>query len=128
VEEEIHRAISAEMGTRFDPKFFIPYIQLHEFEALAFADVAELTSVVQPISRVSAESLTEHFKSILEEATHPEAINDSYDTCPSRRISSIVPAYRKRVHGPIVTNRIGLEALRAECDHFASWLTKLEAI
>ncbi len=36
--------------------------------------------------------------------------------------------HRKRVHGPIVTKRIGLEVLREKCDHFASWLTRLENI
>ncbi len=116
------------MGESFDPQFFIPYVQLHEFEALAFAGVEELTSVVAPLSRRSAGSIEKKFKTVLDEAGHPEAINDGYETCPSRRITSVVNAYNKRVHGPIITSRIGLDVLREECDHFASWIDRLEEL
>lgn len=128
VELHIANDITATMGGRFDPKLFIPYVQLHEFEALAFAEVNHLTSVVAPLSRNPAETLQRSFKEILEEAGHPEAINDGYETCPSRRIAGLVPAYKKRVHGPIVTRRIGLDVLREKCDHFAYWLARLERI
>jgi hypothetical protein len=128
VEDEIRKEIVHAMGGSFNSKFFIPYIQLHEYEALAFADVEKLTSVAQPLCRYSAERLNSDFTAILEEAGHPEAIDDGYETCPSRRIAGIVPAYRKRVHGPIVTSRIGLDVLRQRCDHFAQWIEKLESI
>ncbi len=48
--------------------------------------------------------------------------------CPSRRITDVVGAYKKRAHGPIVTSRIGLDGLREKCDHFASWLNRIESI
>lgn len=128
VEDAILTDISREMGGNFNPKHFIPYIQLHEFEALAFADVESLVSVVSPLARLPNDVLTDTFGKILKTAGHPEAINDGYDTCPSRRISGIVPAYKKRVHGPIVTERIGLDVLRKRCTHFASWLHRLESI
>jgi hypothetical protein len=128
VEKMIHSAISEAMGARFDPKYFIPYVQLHEFEALAFADVGVLVSVVAPIGTVATERLTQSFNAILDTAGHPEAINDGYETCPSRRISQIVPAYKKRAQGPIVTSRIGIGALRERCTHFGEWLTTLEAL
>ncbi len=116
------------MGGSFNPKFFIPYVQLHEFEALAFADVEKLASVVAPLSRYSSDYLRQRFQDVLKEAGHPEAINDGYETCPSRRIMKVEESYKKRVHGPIVTSRIGLEVLRDKCDHFASWLDRLEKI
>lgn len=128
VEQEIHDDIASAMGGSFNPKFFIPYVQLHEFEALAFADVDALASVTHPISNRTPDRLTEKFTEILDEAGHPEAINDGYETCPSRQITGVVPAYRKRAHGPIVTRRIGMDVLREECDHFASWLERLETI
>lgn len=128
VEAEVASDVAAAMGDAFNPKFFIPYIQLHEFEALAFADVEILASVTQPIASHSVEWLVEHFRAILFEAGNPEAINDSYDTCPSRRIARAVPAYRKRTQSPIVTSRIGLGTLRERCGHFASWLDRLEGI
>ena len=39
VEGMIHADIVTAMGDSFGPKYFIPYVELHEFEALAFADV-----------------------------------------------------------------------------------------
>jgi len=128
VELKIHDDIVLSMGENFDPKFFIPYVQLHEFEALMFADVEQLASVTAPISNRSLEQLAERFSEILDEGGEPEAINDHYETCPSRRILGLVPTYRKRVLGPIVTSRIGLDVLREKCSHFASWLARLEAI
>ena len=107
---------------------FVPYVQLHEFEALAFADVGVLASVLSPIGMNSSERLVEQFRGILTEAGHPEAIDDGYQTCPSRRIATIVPAYKKRSQGPIVTSRIGIETLRNECSHFGDWLTRLEQL
>lgn len=128
VEAEILEDVASAMGGSFHRKYCIPYIQLHEFEALAFADVATLASVASPLGPRSAEILTEKFSEVLTEAGDPEAINDAYETCPSRRITGIVSAYRKRVHGPIVTRRIGLDVLREKCAHFSSWLQRLESI
>ncbi|MFI4860398.1 MAG: DUF4276 family protein, partial [Phycisphaerales bacterium JB063] len=106
-----------------------PYVQLHEFEALAFSDVDVLAEVTAPLATVPlVDRLARHYQEILDVAGHPEAINDSYETCPSRRISSKVPAYRKPVHGVFVTKRIGLAALRTKCTHFATWLAKLESV
>src|SRR5262249_33661843 len=112
----------------FNSKFFIPYIQLHEFEALAFADVDALASVVSPVKTRWVSDLTAELSKIRDHAGNPEAINDSYETCPSRRIAKLVPAYKKRVHGPIVTSRIGMTVLAQQCNHFASWLKRLEQI
>lgn len=128
VEAALLRDITAAMGGSFNPTYFIPYVQLHEFEALTFADVEKLGTVVAPLGNRSVGYFTQKFSEILGEAGHPEAINDHYGTCPSRRITQIVPAYKKRLHGPIVTRRIGLESLREHCAHFASWLERLENI
>jgi hypothetical protein len=128
VESELHADITAGMGGSFDPGFFVPYVQLHEFEALAFADAGVLAAVLAPIGKISPRRLEGLFADILNEAGHPEAINDGYETCPSRRISAIIPAYKKRALGPIVTNRIGIEVLRSRCTHFGEWLTRLESL
>jgi hypothetical protein len=128
VEREILEDITSAMGGSFDPKYFIPYVQLHEFEALAFAGVNHLAAVTAPLGTFSAQYLATQFEKILNDAGHPEAIDDGYETCPSRRIKSCVSAYRKRLHGPIVTRRIGLERLREACDHFAGWVRRLEEV
>jgi hypothetical protein len=128
VEAALLADITAAMGSSFDPKHFIPYVQLHEFEALAFSDVSQLAAIAAALRNQFPDVLAQRFQEILDAAGHPEAINDSYETCPSRRIEGVTPEYRKRVHGPIVTERIGLEALREKCDHFASWIDRLENI
>lgn len=131
VESRLHADIVTAMGGKFNPRYFLPYVQLHEFEALAFADVETLASVLSPISNPgssSMESLTQTFNDILQEAGHPEAINDGYETCPSRRIAGVVPAYKKRAQGPIITSRIGMNVLREKCHHFASWILRMENI
>ena len=128
VEEKILHDVRDSLSSSFNPKLFIPYVQLHEFEALAFADIELLVSVLAPIARDSTETLIAHFKEVLTESGHPEAINDSYENCPSRRITSQVPAYKKRAQGPIVTSRIGIPTLRQKCTHFGNWLSRLENI
>ena len=84
--------------------------------------------MLSPIGGQSSERLVETFSKILRVAGHPEAINDGYETCPSRRIEKIVPAYRKRLQGPIVTRRIGIDVLREQCTHFGEWLAHLERL
>jgi hypothetical protein len=128
VENAVANDIQTMMGVRFDRKYFIPYVQLHEFESLTFADTAKLAAVVAPLSSQSIDTLKMSLDKILQDAGHPEAINDGYETCPSRRIQGIAKAYRKRATGPIVTRRIGLDKLRSECTHFAAWLARLEKI
>lgn len=128
VEKHLKQDISEAMGGRFHPARFIPYIQLHEFEALVFADVAELAAQTVALTSETLESLTDRFQGILDENGHPEAINDGYETCPSRRIAAIAPRYSKPLHGPRVTARIGLQVLRERCEHFGAWLQSLECI
>ncbi len=128
VQAEMLADITAAMGQSFNPKVFLPYVQLHEFEALTFADVEKLASVTAPLQNRAIEQHRKQFEQILAAAGHPEAINDNYDTCPSRRILAVEPGYRKRVHGPIATGRIGLATLREKCQHFAAWLKRLEQL
>lgn len=104
---------------------FIPYIQLHEFEALLLSDPQKLDS-----------QFYEHDKEIArlarmaDEFNSPELIDDGTHTAPSKRIIAEIPEYdgRKVSAGPIVAERIGLPTLRAKCRHFSDWLDKLESL
>ncbi len=102
---------------------FIPYIQLHEFEALIFADPQQLEW-----------EYLEHDKQIgnliriTKQQKNPELINDGPQTAPSRRILAEIPEYHKNTAGIAVVERIGLKVLRAKCRHFASWLRRLERL
>jgi len=120
--------LAAHAGDDFRPDLFIPYVQVHEFEALLFADVAKMAETLASVCHGRQDSLRCQFQAILAEAGRAEAINDNRDTCPSRRIAGLVPAYRKVLYGPIIAGRIGLDALRAACPHFGQWLTRLESL
>lgn len=106
-------------------KRFVPYIQLHEYEALLFADVDKLLGVypdaqhaVVPLRRV-----------VEARQNNPELIDDGPTTAPSKRIAAEIPAYAraKRSAGPLVAAKIGLLTLRERCRHFDGWLQRLEA-
>lgn len=104
---------------------FIPYIQLHEFEALILSDPGELDSQfdnrADGIARLG--TMVSRFPS-------PEHINEGTNTAPSKRIIREVPEYEgsKVSAGPIVVSRIGLPTLRSKCAHFSEWLDKLEGL
>ena len=105
---------------------FIPYFQLHEFEALLFSNVQILDNWVS----ISLTPDLARLKTLLEICNAfetPEHINDSPLTAPSKRLFTIYDqAYQKTLHGSIVASEIGLAAIRRECQHFDAWLTKLE--
>ncbi len=118
-------ALEDALGNDISDPRFIPYIQLHEFEALMLSDPQALDSQfdnrADGIARLV--SMASQFPS-------PEHINDSTDTAPSKRILREIPEYegRKASAGPIVTAKIGLSTLRSQCAHFAQWLDKLESL
>ena len=99
---------------------FIPYIQLHEFEALIFADPQQLDWEYlehdQAIARLTA----------MVADKNPELINDTPETAPSKRILKEIPEYDKVTAGVAVAEKIGLQPLRAKCKHFDEWVSLLE--
>jgi hypothetical protein len=116
--EELEQAFSADIA---DPRF-IPYVQLHEFEALLFVDPRHFGELFDcgdgPLRNLAA----------ISQQTPPELINDNYETAPSRRIIGQIPEYAvsKSTAGPLIAEAIGLQRLRAGCRHFHDWLTRLE--
>jgi len=128
VEQALLDDLAAHAGADFRRELFIPYVQVHEFEAILFAGVTTMATALAEVCRRSADDLNSAFQTILDESGQAEAINDSYDTCPSRRITGLVRAYNKTVHGPIIAGRIGLDTIRAACPHFGQWLGRLEAL
>ena len=99
---------------------FIPYVQVHEFEALLFVqtecfDAWADDQVVQNLTAISAVMV-------------PEAINDHLHTAPSKRIKAVMPGYQKTFHGPLIACDIGLDAMRMSCPHFAGWLQRLDVL
>jgi hypothetical protein len=103
---------------------FIPYLQLHEFEALLLAEPRTLDWAFLDHDAAIA-GLQE-----LAQSTPPELIDDGPETAPSRRIIRVIPEYegRKASAGPLVAEKIGIARLRERCPHFAEWLARLEAL
>lgn len=113
----LHKALAEELNDRR----FIPYLQVHEFEALVlskpevFGDWFE--NVKKQVQNLAADCQT---------FNTPEEINDGQHTHPKARIKKFIPDYDENVDGPVLTAGIGLETIRKACQHFNEWLTILE--
>ncbi len=106
-----------------DPRF-LPFIQLHEFEALLYCDLNELQRRI-----TTSEAGIKALRAEVGE-TEPEDINEGATTAPSKRIIRHLPIYERnkvRVGAPAAAS-IGLTTLRNRCPHFGEWLSKLEAL
>ncbi|NOK21695.1 DUF4276 family protein [Corallococcus carmarthensis] len=99
---------------------FLPYLALHEFEAMLFADPdrCSISFTSDEIAKLQA---------IRASVQSPEEINEHPETAPSKRVLAVSPGYQKTLHGPLAVMDIGLPAIRDACPHFAQWLSKLEA-
>lgn len=103
---------------------FIPHIQPHEFEAILFSDVSRFSE-----TEAAWADHQEALSAIQERFETPEHINDSPETAPSKRLARILkPRYRKRLHGPDLTNRIGLDKIREKCPHFRQWFDRISTL
>jgi hypothetical protein len=112
------------LQTEFAEPRFIPFIQLHEFEALLYCDLGELQRRIAN-SESGIRNLSSEVANI-----EPEEINEGPMTAPSKRIIRHVPIYERskvRVGAPAAA-AIGLSKLRSMCPHFGAWLSRLESL
>ena len=101
-------------------KRFIPYIQMHEFEALLFSD----PEVLAEKTGIDAGQI----RGILGGYDNPEEINDDPAKVPSRRLDALTAGYRKVALSKAVTAAINIQIIRERCPHFNNWLTKFESL
>ena len=106
---------------------FIPYIQLHEFEALVLCDIEGLKdsypNAAKKLTELKDEVNTQYHDNM-------ELVDNSADTAPSKRIIKALKGeyhYDKPKSGTEITNKIGIDTLRTKCQHFNDWLTKIES-
>lgn len=106
---------------------FIPYIQLHEFEALIFTDPQKLRVFFVEDRH---KSCIDEIDAIAMKYNSPEFINEGFDTAPSKRIISYIDEYEssKPVAGPQIVENIGIDNIRQKCKHFDQWIKKLEEL
>ncbi len=106
---------------------FIPYIQLHEFEALVFCGLEHLL-----IDYPDMEKQVTTLQKVIEEYdNNTEKINNNPQTAPSKRIIKEFEKfhnYDKPKSGVSVTSKIGIEGLKNKCLHFKEWMKKLESL
>ena len=102
---------------------FIPYIQLHEFEALILSDPIKLEERFPDY-----QSKVQQLVSLCQSFDSPELINDGEQTAPSKRIIQAIPLYEgaKPSVAPLIAQKIGLKTIRKKCPHFNQWIERLE--
>lgn len=124
LELAILHAVQAQVGKRFNAQAVFPYVQMHEFEGLLFADIAHFNWVHDPLPEADHTALTD----IRSAVASPEDINDSPETAPSKRLHRLFGrSYSKTEHGPLIAETIGLESIRQQCPRFHAWVSRLEA-
>lgn len=117
--------IEAAMADEVAAPRFIPYVQVHEFEALLYADILAAARAL-PLSHPDlGEALINDASDLL-----PEEINEGASTSPSARIARCHPRFRadKAASAVIAMQAVGLEKARARCPHFGRWLAAVEAL
>lgn len=120
VETAVLEDIVRSMGRSFDPRRFVPFVTMHEYEGLLFSNCDTLAAVL------GDPSLAAPLAEIRSRFATPEDINDSSQTAPSKRLEALVPRYEKIVGGVMALLDIGLPKVRAECPHFDQWVRRLE--
>ena len=116
----LEHAMAADI--RFDR--FVPYIQLHEYEAL-------LLSAPHKFADFFLNRGAETVRLANEVAgNNPELIDQGETTAPSKRIIKHIPEYedQKTSAGPQVAEMITLPVIRQSCLHFRLWLEHLEKL
>lgn len=115
-------SVEAAMFVDIGDQRFIPYIQVHEFEALIFSDAKKIDEVI-PASRAGGLLAVERAK-----YSTPEHINEGPLTAPSKRIINACAAYKKVLYGTRITSKIGMAVMMQQCHHFAQWIDKLKTL
>lgn len=104
-----------------DPRF-LPFLILHEFEALLFSK-PESAAYYFPES-----TIVDQMAAIATQYGSPEEINEGPTTHPAHRLQQLAPTYQKTLHGPLLAMEMGLAAIRGVCPHFDRWLTQIEQL
>ena len=97
---------------------FIPYIQMHEFEALLFSSNKGFQTYF-----TEEESKKTH--RIIDTYNNLEDINTSPQGAPSKRLLAIKTNYDKVVEGNLIALEIGISDIIAKCPRFRAWTERL---
>ncbi len=112
--------VKALFGAQNAQQRFIPYVSMHEFEALLFS----LPRILALHLQVEQSKIDE----ILFTCRSPEQIDDSSQTAPSKQLEKLSPKFKKTTTGITVAKATGLLEIRQCCPIFNSWVTKMESV
>ena len=111
-------AMEKNIANDINDRRFIPYIQLHEFEALLF-------SASNGFKMYFDEKVSNEIQGIIDSFDNPEDINSGSETAPSKRLIRIIPDYDKVLYGNIIALEIGLAVMLKKCPRFRTWVELL---
>lgn len=114
-------ALETAFARDIDDWRFLPYIQLHEFEALVLAGLEYLPELYD----VNVAQLENLARVVREKG--PELVNNGSQSAPSKRLMACIPDYHKLATGLLVTEAVTIPGLMAACPHFCQWVTRLQA-
>lgn len=118
--------VAAALGPSQAGDRFVPFVMLHEFEALLFSDCRKFADAVAGFGDdLPATEMAARLEGIRRSHATPEEIDDDPQGSPSKRIQGVIPGYRKRSMGPQAARAIGIPAMTRACPHFASWIERL---
>ncbi len=101
---------------------FIPFLTLHEFEALLFSNPALIAAHFGETASKQTLLISE-----LSQLGNPEDINHGEQTHPAARLKAL-GAYGKVRDGVTLAGKVGIEAMLEKCPHFATWVNQLKTL
>jgi len=120
--QHVEEAFHADVIRHTERSNFIPYLALHEFEAMLLAFPDEVQKNILNASDEQHQQL----QRIIDRVNSPEEIN--LQNPPSKRLKTIFTRYDKVNDGLLIAVDIGIDRIRSVCPHFDQWLQKLETI
>ena len=117
---EIEQGLTATMTDIVSHNRFLPYIQLHEVEALMFIKVEGFELLIKE------DRQRQELQNIIAQYPNPEDINGGSATAPSKRLEKIFPEYQKVFYSGLVFDELSIDEIRNKCHRFNSWLNNIE--
>ncbi len=99
----------------------IPYLQVHELEALLFSDIDSIIKI-----KKANDAQIKNLKEIQKKYKNPEDINDSPQTAPSKRLEQIFDDYGKIVDSNLIFDEIPINIIKQKCPRFGKWLDNID--
>lgn len=122
--QELEQKILDKVSLQLKSKL-IPYIQMHEFEALFFAN----PDIIGEVIGFDSGNWGNKILNQPNVCQDPEKINNSYSTTPKHKIQEKSNGrYKETIHAPLILRKIGLPKIREKCQGFNEWIMQLEKL